>query len=290
MTAIDRRADLFSVGVMLWEMLAGRRMWQGMTEVDIVAHLAANRPLPALPSDANLPAGLDAICARALEIDPNRRYQTAVEMEMDLERVLIGSADSHARNLGKVVSMAFAADKAERQALIERHIRRSNPVMAAVVAPAVAPQGTPIPTSRQESGGIEITLSGLDHRDRIEPHHHLRMPAARPAPSSGVLWFRRVATVAGLAAAGAVIMIADGAWRRPSLRRPRRPGSHRDPAGAPAGAESRNRASSVDPRAGPQARARPQIRASTRPGRATGSGKCPPTRRLAPHAPPSSRP
>jgi len=40
---IDRRADVFAVGVMLWEMLAGRRMWHGMTEVEIVAHLAAGQ-------------------------------------------------------------------------------------------------------------------------------------------------------------------------------------------------------------------------------------------------------
>ena len=44
---------------------------------------------------------------------------------MDLESVLIGAADSHARNLGKVVSLAFAAERAERQAVIERCLRRS---------------------------------------------------------------------------------------------------------------------------------------------------------------------
>ncbi len=34
---IDRRADVFSVGVMLWEMLAGRRLWQGMGDPEILA-------------------------------------------------------------------------------------------------------------------------------------------------------------------------------------------------------------------------------------------------------------
>src|SRR5262245_7768453 len=115
-TVVDRRADLFAVGVMLWEMLAGRRMWHRMTEVDIVGHLAAGRPMPPLPvpSDGSLPAGLEAICARALETDPGRRYQTAAELELELEGVLAGAADSHTRNLGKVVSMAFASERAER--------------------------------------------------------------------------------------------------------------------------------------------------------------------------------
>jgi eukaryotic-like serine/threonine-protein kinase len=97
--AVDRRADLFAVGVMLWEMLAGRRMWHGKTEVDIVGHLASGKPFPPLPLDASLPTALDAICTRALECDPAQRYQTAAEFEMDLERVLVGAADSHARNL-----------------------------------------------------------------------------------------------------------------------------------------------------------------------------------------------
>ena len=86
---------------MLWEMLAARRMWHGMTEVEIVAHLAAGGRMPPLPADAALPPGLDAICARALDTDPDRRYQTAAELEMDLEGVLVGIADSHARNLGR---------------------------------------------------------------------------------------------------------------------------------------------------------------------------------------------
>src|SRR4029079_3925184 len=66
-TTVDRRADVFAVGVMLWEMLAWRRVVHPMTEVEIVGPLAAGRPMPALPasSDGSLPVGLDAICARA---------------------------------------------------------------------------------------------------------------------------------------------------------------------------------------------------------------------------------
>ena len=54
---VDRRADLFSVGVMLWEMLAARRMWHGKTEVEIVESPGVRPPLPPLPLDASLPAG-----------------------------------------------------------------------------------------------------------------------------------------------------------------------------------------------------------------------------------------
>jgi hypothetical protein len=157
--AIDHRADLFSVGVMLWEMLAGRRMWYRMTEVEIVAHLASGQPLPSLPQDAGRPSGLDAICARALDADPSCRYTTAAEMEMDLESMLVGVADSHARNLGKVVSMAFTAERAERQAIIEAFGRPSAPVLSIVPAPSLPVLDAPIARPFAEG---ETAVAALD--------------------------------------------------------------------------------------------------------------------------------
>ena len=171
--AVDRRADLFSVGVMLWEMLAQRRMWHRMTEVEIVGHLASGRPMPALPVlPADVPTELDAICLRALELDPALRYQTAEEMEMDLERVLVGAADSHARNLGTVVSLAFAAERAERQVVIERCLRRS----VDQAAPASLEPGA-LPT-------IDVPREGLDEERTPVPE---AVDAVRSSDATPVL-------------------------------------------------------------------------------------------------------
>jgi hypothetical protein len=119
---IDRRADLFSVGVILWELLAGRRMWQGMTEVTIVRHLSYGLPLPPLRPMTALPSGLEDVCRKALAMNPDDRYATAGEMEHALQGMLPLVADSHTRHLGKLVSMAFARERAERQAVIDRHL------------------------------------------------------------------------------------------------------------------------------------------------------------------------
>src|SRR5262245_5472215 len=116
--AVDRRSDIFAVGVMLWELLAGHRLWQGMTEAQIVHRLATGTPMPALPADAIRPPVLDAVCARALAMNPGERYATAAELEIDLQRVMAGAAESHARSLGRVISHAFASVRAEREALI----------------------------------------------------------------------------------------------------------------------------------------------------------------------------
>jgi len=198
--AVDRRADLFSVGVMLWEMLAQRRMWAGKTEVDIVGHLASRKPLPPLPVlPDDVSTDLDAICTRALEPDPASRYQTAAEMQMDLERVLVGTADSHTRNLGKVVSFAFAAERAERQAVIERCLRRSADQAVAAV-PAIKPD--PLPT-------IEVSLEGIDDEPPVRSAPPpvvapLDPPVARdPMPANAMpraLRFWRAVGVGGMAA------------------------------------------------------------------------------------------
>jgi hypothetical protein len=137
--------------------------------VEIVAHLASGQPLPSLPPDAGRPPGLDAICARALDADPSRRYETASEMEMDLESMLVGVADSHARNLGKVVSMAFTAERAERQAIIEASGRPSAPVLSIVPSSLTlamdAPVAMPSPdldAPRPSAPVVEAVAASLD--------------------------------------------------------------------------------------------------------------------------------
>jgi serine/threonine-protein kinase len=205
-SAVDRRSDLFAVAVMLWEMLAGRRMWHGMTDVEIVAHLAAARPMPMLPPDPGLPPGLDVICARALDPDPECRYQTAAEMEMEIEGVLVGWADSHVRNLGKVVSMAFAEERAARQALIERHARRAETAGATNDIAAGLPS---------ESGSVEVTLSGLftapGSADAPLPAGAAPVAFLSTSPTS-VVWWRRAATVSGIVAMAALGALVGG-WR-----------------------------------------------------------------------------
>ena len=210
---IDRRADVFAVGVMLWEMLAGRRMWYRMTEVEIVSHLAAGQPLPPLPADAGRPPGLEAICARALDPDPNGRYDTAAEMEMDLESVLIGAADSHARNLGKVISHAFASERAERQALIEPWVRPSAPVLSIVPTPPPTPLPEVVPA---DVPTIDVDLSGLVSGPIVDPqpvpYFQQAQPPLQPLRSPGPAWLRGFAAILALAVVVAGSLVVGG-WR-----------------------------------------------------------------------------
>jgi serine/threonine protein kinase/Tfp pilus assembly protein PilF len=84
---IDHRVDLFSLGVVLFELLTGHMPFEGTTPTEIIDHILHETPVPPSRYTAAVPASLDAIVARALEKDPAFRYQQASEMARDLRQV-----------------------------------------------------------------------------------------------------------------------------------------------------------------------------------------------------------
>jgi serine/threonine protein kinase len=86
---IDRRSDLFSLGVVLWEMIAGQRLFAGGDEVETMRNVLMQPIAPPSRRRGGIPAGLDAIVGRALAREPERRYQTAEEMAEELDELLI---------------------------------------------------------------------------------------------------------------------------------------------------------------------------------------------------------
>ena len=85
---LDGRGDLFALGVVLWEMLAGRRLFRGKDELETLNNVLEKKV--ALPSSVNpdVPASLDRAVMRAIARDPDERYATGQEMADDLDEVL----------------------------------------------------------------------------------------------------------------------------------------------------------------------------------------------------------
>src|SRR2546422_7304351 len=91
---VDQRSDVYSLGIVLYELLTGTVPFTGDTPVEIaMKHLST---VPEAPSARRpeVPRDLDLIVTRALAKDPRDRYQSAEEMEADLERFLRGAAVS----------------------------------------------------------------------------------------------------------------------------------------------------------------------------------------------------
>lgn len=82
---IDARTDIFSFGVVLYEMLTGKALFSGDTATDVIAAIIQTEPPPVSEIADDLPAGFDPILANALEKDRNNRYQTAAELLADLK-------------------------------------------------------------------------------------------------------------------------------------------------------------------------------------------------------------
>src|ERR1700690_4138251 len=85
---LDTRSDLFSFGLVVYEMACGQRPFSGQTLVDLHEAILHQTPAPAKARNPVLPRSLDLVLAKALEKDRDRRYQSATAMKDDLARIM----------------------------------------------------------------------------------------------------------------------------------------------------------------------------------------------------------
>ena len=116
--AVDNRADLFSLGVVLYELATGRTPFAGTVATEIVDKIL--HETPAVPSmlNATVPRAFDGIVMRALEKSPTFRYQSARDMRQDL-RELSSSLEESSR---VSASRAVSAVTSQQGSAIERSV------------------------------------------------------------------------------------------------------------------------------------------------------------------------
>jgi serine/threonine-protein kinase len=103
---VDPRSDLYSLGVVLYELLTGKTPFDGETPVEIAMKHLSNAPKPPSKLRPEVPPELDKVVLRALAKNPDERYQSADEMEADLERVARGAPVSAATAATQILPAA----------------------------------------------------------------------------------------------------------------------------------------------------------------------------------------
>jgi serine/threonine-protein kinase len=105
---IDSRSDLFSTGVVLYEMATGREPFTGQTAVRLLDAILHYSPDPPSTLNPRVPAEMDHIVAKCLEKDRDLRYQTMAELRADLKR-LKRESDSRTRSAATVMAASSGA-------------------------------------------------------------------------------------------------------------------------------------------------------------------------------------
>jgi serine/threonine protein kinase len=166
---VDRRADIFVMGIVLWELLTGERLVFRRNDIQTINRLLNDNFAPPSAERGDISPELDAIVMKALAKDPERRYQTAQEMREALEEHLL--ARSHPvrqEEVGPLISELFS----EERTLMRQRIRQC----IASAPDDAGMDSLPALSSR----GLEVTPEGS--RPLLEP----RMSAS-PGALSGTL-------------------------------------------------------------------------------------------------------
>jgi formylglycine-generating enzyme required for sulfatase activity len=93
--AVDARSDVFSLGAVLYEMLAGRRPFGGSSELHVLTAILRESPAPIATIRGDVPPAVDRIVRRALEKSPDARYPGAAAMRADLVAAKAALTDHH---------------------------------------------------------------------------------------------------------------------------------------------------------------------------------------------------
>ena len=119
---VDKRSDLFSVGIVLYEMLTGLKLYTGTNDLDIMNKIVEGKVHPPSYFRNNVPSEVEAIVMKALNKSRDARYQNANDLQFDIDRFLSGHEFSPSKiHLSNYVKQIF------RQELAEEHLRKSSP-------------------------------------------------------------------------------------------------------------------------------------------------------------------
>ncbi len=121
---LDRRADVFAAGVMIWEALTGRRLWKDVGDAAIVRRLLDGDIPPPHSIRADVPAAFGELCMKALSVRREDRHATAADLGQALEALLVDAGVRPAmRDAGALLASQHEEQRAKVRRIIETQLR-----------------------------------------------------------------------------------------------------------------------------------------------------------------------
>ena len=204
---IDRRADVFAMGTVLWELLACKRLFKGDGDADTLNRVL-NEPIPTLRSIApHVPAALESVVMKALERDRDKRYATAAEFADSLERAarVVGTLAAP-REVATYIEAVIGTEISQQREAVRAWLARSEPSRNAA----------PKRESARPEPMSETKVEGTRRRDSSQPTSDSSVSSAvveiPPEPTS---------KPSGVAAATGVLASETSAAPLPQKRRSR---------------------------------------------------------------------
>ena len=158
---LDGRSDLFSLGVMLYEMLTGEKPFMGQGVTTIIYKIVNENPIPPRDLDLTIHPGLSAVVTRTLSKDPYERYQTGAELIRDLESYKSYGSDANST----IVSATGVFDRA----LVDAGAGDATVIGSSPVIPVKAPDPQPVPAPQATAAPSAAAKT-------------TSVPVAKPAP------------------------------------------------------------------------------------------------------------
>jgi serine/threonine-protein kinase len=204
-TGVDARADVFAAGIVLWEGLTGKTLFDGTTQSETLAKVLAEPIDPPSTHRPEIPLELEDACLKALERVRERRWQSATELADALAKAVPLASDDR---MAEVVARLGAEDLARHRIATEESLTTAPAVM-------LAPRAEALPAARYlaiaAGAGILLVLGLILGRvsrtttSAPPPASSSAVPAQAPSPPVDSAPAPIVSTIPTVAAAPAVV-------------------------------------------------------------------------------------
>ena len=155
--SVDTRSDIFSLGIVIYEMVAGQPPFTGRTDSHVRVSILDHEPAPLMGHSVQVPRQLERIVSKALAKNPNQRYQTVTDLKLDLERLReelhFSQADAHGE------AEAVPNERTAKTGAISGSPTVQNPQAETLAEPT--PKVSTIGQRREESGRRKLLFPAI---------------------------------------------------------------------------------------------------------------------------------